>query len=316
MKKILYALAAFALVLGACKKNVPDDPTKPSFAWADNAGFAQMEISENMSSVISVDVPNGLNAFTITFRTVPDGFYRVLNQEISIQANKGTSTKPCVYDIVSDGTLAAWLNTEGALSPASNLLNVKSLRLDIGRLLWAKYGDDAHENGDSFTLELYVKDANGNELRKTASFRWTSAPEVSFNGIGAITYLDSDKDFEGASVAIEANGKIDGIILKFEGENADPNIIKYINTSAKVENGVVDLADNSGKAAKGLGLITGTSADFIGKTSFSLNLSSLLFNLCMQSEDSRSTLMTVEVTDQLGKTSSQSVMLVSANLGK
>ena len=316
MKKILLALAAVALILGACKKNVPEDPTKPTFTWNDNDSFAQMEITENMSSVIAVDVPNGLNSFTITFRVVPDGFYRVLNQEISIQANKGTSTTPCVYDIISDGTLASWLNTKGALSPATNLLNAKSLRLDIGRLLWAKYGDDAHENGDRFDLELYVKDANGNELRKTASFRWTSAPEITFNGVGAIIYLDSDKSFDDASVAIESNGKIDGIVLKFDGDNADPNIINYINTSAKVEAGVVDLAANNGKAAKGLGLITGTSADFIGKTSFSLNLSSLLFNLSNQSEDSRSTNMTVEVTDQLGKTSKQTVILVSANLGK
>ena len=102
MKKVLYFAFAGLLLMGACSKNnaSTDAAGKPSVAWEANPNFDVMEIAKDMNAKVVVKLPETASSFTLTLSKLPIELIGVANKMIGIQANKATSSKPGVLDLL------------------------------------------------------------------------------------------------------------------------------------------------------------------------------------------------------------------------
>ncbi len=299
MKKYLFAAAALILALSCSKnQNTPVQPsTAPAFSWEANAGFELMEIEEDMSSVIAVSSESGIASFTVTFSTLPVELIGILNTMISVADNKATSSKAGVIDFVADGGATSKLS--GVLTPiGAGLKGAKSASFDIGALITKLCYGQILENGSRFALDIAVKDAEGQLTQKSATFKWTSAPEIVLNPSASTISLESSElEYQ---YNVDAPGKIAHVIISFTGNGdsePDPGIIALVKNYTKAD-ASINLAEMP-KVAKVFGL---PSDNIVGQTALQIDLSTLLLQLSLSASQTGSeTILNVEVKDQLGK---------------
>ncbi len=309
MKKYLFAAAALLLALSCSKnQNTPAQPTTaPAFSWEANPGFELMEIEEDMNSVITVSSTAGVESFTVTFSTLPVELIGILNTMISVADNKATSSKAGVIDFISDGGATAKLPS--VINPiGAGLKGAKSASFNIGALITKLCSGQILENGARFALDIAVKDAEGQLTQKSATFKWTSAPEIVLNpNTSLISLNQSEIDYD-YTYSVDAPGKIAHVIISFSGKGdgePDPGIISLVKNYTKAD-ASINLAEMS-KVAKVFGL---PSENIVGQTALQIDLSSLLLQLSLSASKTGSeTMLNVEVKDQLGKVTTEDVCL-------
>ena len=312
MKRIFFfALSALLLVTAACKKTPVDNSSKPSVAWEANPSFTMMEIGTKMDAKVVFTVPEGVNTFQIKVTELPIDLRGILNKEIDKTENKAKEGTPALLDLVSDSKFKSAF--PGFVS-TSSVSGAKSVTLDFAKLLNKLTEDQLLDNDARFTFEMAMMDDAENQLKQTCRFRWTSGPEITFEPArnNDIAYLVDSRDYtlENDKVVIKAPGKIENIVIRFEGNEADPKLLEYIKNLTKGD-AVIDMTKNENVAkAK---VLASSVNDFKDKTDYVIPLGSLMLDLVLFQSEGKAytTIMTVEVTDALGKVDSNARFLKS-----
>lgn len=296
MKKVLYFAFAGLLLLGACSKNnaSTDAAGKPSVVWEANPNFDVMEIAADMNAKVTVKLPESASSFTVTLSQLPVELIGVANKMIGIQANKATSSKPGVLDLIEDSAAAQAANRLGfSTSVGAALKSTSSVTLDFSKLLEELAADSPLANQSAFTFMVAVVDRNGAKLEKDIRFNWTSAPEI--NSDSSFPYSLTPGTTTPLVLKIDAKGKIAGITLQFDG-NAEADILSWI----KKRNGgseVIDLMKEGTATAFELP----SASDIKDKTQFKLDITKLMTNFSYEAKTPGSYYFLVKVTDALGK---------------
>lgn len=296
MKKVLYFAFAGLLLLGACSKNnaSTDAAGKPSVVWEANPNFDVMEIAADMNAKVTVKLPESASSFTVTLSQLPVELIGVANKMIGIQANKATSSKPGVLDLIEDSAAAQAANRLGfSTSVGAALKSTSSVTLDFSKLLEELAADSPLANQSAFTFMVAVVDRNGAKLEKDIRFNWTSAPEI--NSDSSFPYSLTPGTTTPLVLKIDAKGKIAGITLQFDGK-AEADILSWI----KKRNGgseVIDLMKEGTATAFELP----SASDIKDKTQFKLDITKLMTNFSYEAKTPGSYYYLVKVTDALGK---------------
>ncbi len=317
MKRIaLIALAAFALLTAGCKKAPVDNSSKPSVSWEANPSFTMMEIGVNMEAKVEFKVPEGVSSFVVKVAELPIDLRGLLKKEITGDENK----KDLILDLVGDSKFKSAF--PGFVSP-SNVAGAKSVTLDFSKLLNKLTEDQLLDNDSRFTFDVSMVDAGENKVNQTCRFRWTAAPEITFEPSRgsdvSMIYLRNEDGYlvENDKVNIKADGKIESIVISFEqagsGTPADSEILDYVKRFTKGD-ATFDVVKNK-DVAEAIGLID-SSMNYAEKTEAVLNLGKMLKTFVLIQNNSCVTRMRVTVTDVLGKTSMAYRDLASDNLGK
>ncbi len=304
MKKVLLFAAAFLVLLSCSKNNASTDAAgKPSVAWEANPNFDVMEISVNMNAKVVVKLPEAASSFTVTLSKLPIELIGVANKMIGIQANKATSSKAGVLDLIEDSSVAQAANRMGfSTSVGAALKSVPSVTLDFTKLLEELAADSPLANQTGFTFKVAVVDRNGAKLEKDIRFNWTSAPEISsdYSFPYTLTYGTTTP----LVLNIDAKGKIAGITLQFDGD-AEKDILAWI----KKRNGgseVIDLMKEGTATAFGLPAAT----DIKDKMQLNLNITTLMTNFSYEAKTVGSYYLLITVVDALGKETMLSMEIV------
>lgn len=296
MKKVLYFAFAGLLLLGACSKNnaSTDAAGKPSVAWEANPNFDVMEIAKDMNAKVVVKLPESASSFTVTLSKLPVELIGVANKMIGIQANKATSSKPGVLDLIEDSAAAQAANRMGfSSSVGATLKSTSSVTLDFSKLLEELAADSPLANQSGFTFKVAVVDRNSAKLEKDIRFNWTSAPEIDCDY--SFPYTLSSGTTTPLVLKIDAKGKIAGITLQFDGK-AEADILSWI----KKRNGgseVIDLMKEGTATAFELP----AASTIKDKTLFNLDITKLMTNFSYEAKTPGSYYFQVKVTDALGK---------------
>lgn len=300
MKKVLFFSLAGLLLLGACSKNdtTGTDAQKPSISWEANANFDVMEIALNMNAKVTVKVPETVNSFTITLSKLPVELIGVANKMIGSQANKASSSKAGVLDLIDDSTAAQAMNRIGfCTSVGAKLKTVPSVTLDFTKLLEELAADSPLANQTGFTFTVTVVDRNGTKLEKDIRFNWTSAPEIDCTN--TFPYTLTPGTTTSLVLKIDAKGKIAGITLQFDGD-AEQGIQAWIKNRNKAANGgtaVIDLMKEGTATAFELP----AASEIKDKIQYNLDITRLMTNFSYEAKTPGSYLWNVTVTDALGK---------------
>ena len=296
MKKVLLFAVAGLLLLCACsqKDNSAADAQKPSVSWEANPNFDVMEIALNMDAKVTVKVPETVSSFTITLTKLPVELIGVANKMIGSQANKASSSKAGVLDLIDDSTAAQAMTRIGfCTSVGAKLKTVSSVTLDFTKLLEELAADSPLANQTGFTFTVTVVDRNGTKLEKDIRFNWTSAPEIVCDS--TFPYTLTRGTTTPLVLKIDAKGKIADITLQFDG-NAEQNIQNWIKNR---NNGatVIDLTKEGTDTAFELP----AASSFKDKMQYNLDLTKLMTNFSYEAKTPGSYLWNVAVTDALGK---------------
>ncbi len=295
MKKVLLFAAAFLVMFSCSKNNASTDAAgKPSIAWESNPNFDIMEISVDMNAKVVVKLPEAASSFTITLSKLPVELIGVANKMIGIQANKATSSKAGILDMIEDSSVAQAVSRMSfSTSVGAALKSASSVTLDFTKLLEELASDSPLANQTGFTFKVAVVDRNGAKLEKDIRFNWTSAPEISCDY--SFPYTLTPGTTTPLVLNIDAKGKIAGITIQFDG-NAEKDILAWI----KKRNGgseVIDLMKEGTATAFGLPAAT----DIKDKTQLNLNITSLMTNFSYEAKTAGSYDLLINVVDALGK---------------
>ncbi len=292
MKRTVLLLAAALVVLGACKKTQPDDSNKPTVAWEANPSFDLMEIGVNMDAKVSLTVPEGVESLVVRITEIPTDLRGIVKKEISISGNKND----LIMDLVSDANIASAFS--GFVSPRQ-VSAAKSVTLNFTPLLYKIAEGQLLNNDDRFTFELTMLDAAENKLAKTIRFRWTSGPEITWTPKDKKVVFKADTEEYPCKLAIVAPGRIESLVLSFEGtseQSVDAGLMAYIK---KVAGGnAIDLIAQSTVAQK----LSLPGAEIKSKTALEIDLKTFLGNLSLVADgNGSSTQMKIVIVDELGK---------------
>ena len=282
MKRTVLLLAAALVVLGACKKTQPDDSNKPTVAWEANPSFDLMEIGVNMDAKVSLTVPEGVESLVVRITEIPT----------DLSGNKND----LIMDLVSDANIASAFS--GFVSPRQ-VSAAKSVTLNFTPLLYKIAEGQLLNNDDRFTFELTMLDAAENKLAKTIRFRWTSGPEITWTPKDKKVVFKADTEEYPCKLAIVAPGRIESLVLSFEGtseQSVDAGLMAYIK---KVAGGnAIDLIAQSTVAQK----LSLPGAEIKSKTALEIDLKTFLGNLSLVADgNGSSTQMKIVIVDELGK---------------
>lgn len=301
MKKILMlgaSLLAVCALMNSCRKQPKVDPEMPSIVWEENGNFSTVEIVDGFTAPITVTAPKGIDVLTLTGNSIPTALLASANNLIGTGANKGD--KP-VFDLIDDAELGKSLSKLGFPTGSAQRGKSTPVKFDLAKLVSNIIGDNEVlvKNNDTFEFEIRLRDYNGNEVKKTARFHNTSAPELKAEP----TEVELNTTSSVSSVVnIKAEGGLKGLTLTFETESAGIRNFVGKRSSALGLNPVVDLVNDEKAvtAFANLGLKTGKN--LTGKD-IKLELTQLMDQLKMEVDQTASSShkITVTATDNNGK---------------
>lgn len=236
MKRISLILASLLVVFTTgCNKTPKVDPQKPAITWDSNPGFNIQELTAGVDGYINISVPEKINALTITL-TLGE-YFPLANNHIGLAANRGSLTKSPIFDLVDDTKCAAFMESLG-VSAGTILRGRTSLDLNLAAILGTLLENQSPENNTTFALGVYVMDQAGNELSKTATFHFTSAPEFTWAGNSTFRDVVLDEDAVDCKISVYAPGKITSFIVTLASD-ADANLQNYVKNRTTA--GVLDI---------------------------------------------------------------------------
>lgn len=297
MKRFFLLLAAVLMLFATgCKKTPKTDPQKPAITWDSNPTFNIQEMTNGVDGFINVSAPEKINSLTITL-TLGD-YFALANNHIGLSANRGTISKSPVFDLVDDTKCAAFMESLG-MTAGTILRGKTSVDLNLAAILGALLENQAPENNTTFALGVYVMDQAGNELSRTATFHFTSAPEFAWAGNTTFRDVVLDEDPVDCKIAVYAPGKIVSFTVTL-ADDADPDLQKKIKNRTTAGVLVIDLV-NDEKVAGGFKFPA--IASVVDAENVTLDFSFLYeWKYDMSPSTNK---FTITVSDKNGKTSSQ-----------
>lgn len=307
MKRFAYILAA-VLLLGAiasCHKDkpAPSPSTAPTITWEGNERFAAQEISPVLDATVQVAAEEGIFTLQISVKQMPVELIGVVNAWISIDNNKGSSSKAPKFDLLKDSKAVKQLVDSKVLASAPTS-GAMSCSLNLGRLIDSMTENQVLTNKSKFTFEIAVTDSEGQSLTKTATFNWTSAPEITLSSETVALTKGWNTDVK---ATIAAEGKIETLVVSFGGASADQAFLSWVRKRTVDGKTDVDLV-NEADAAAAFGFPSAASVS--DKTAVTINFKDLLSQVSYEMTSAEtSTEITVKVTDQLQKTTSATLYI-------
>lgn len=297
MKKFLLILASFTMLFTTgCKKTPKVDPQKPTITWESNPGFNIQEMTTGVDGFITVSAPEKINALTIDLSL--GDFFALANNYIALAANRGTLTKAPKFDLIDDSKSAAFLESLN-MTGGTILRGKTSAELNLAAILGALLENQSPENNSSFSLTVYVMDQAGNELSKTATFHFTSAPEFAWVANSTFRDVVLDDDPVDCKISISAPGKIESCTVTL-ADDADQALKTYIKNRTTAGVLVIDLV-NDEKVASGFKFPAASTV--AGAETLELDFGFLYdkrFDMAPSTNK-----FTINVVDKNGKSSSQ-----------
>lgn len=294
MKKILIlgaAVLSVCALMNSCKKQPKVDPEMPSIVWEDNTSFNTIEIVDGFTAPITLTAPKGIDVMTLTGNVIPTTLLATANNLIGTSANKGD--KP-LFDLIDDAELGKALAKIGFPTGTAQRGKSAPVKMDLAKLVSTIIGGNEIlvKNNDSFEFEIRLRDMDGNEVKKTARFHNTSAPELKADP--AEVELNSTSSVS-SKVTIKAEGGLKGLSLTFETPSAGIRSFVTKRSSATGTTLVVDLVGDE-KAVSSfadLGLKTGGAVT--GKD-LTLDLTKLMDQLKVEVEQTATSSHKITVT--------------------
>lgn len=240
-RMMLYLAAVTAIFATACKKE-KIDPLKPTITWESNAGFAQVELTNALDAVVTVNAPGKFQDMKLVLNL---GAYNILaNQYIKLESNKSKSGSNPVLDLVADDSSANLLGGLGMRVGAS-LKDRDQLQLDLKKILERILLGQVVDNNTSFAIEVRATDQANNTVSKTAKFHFTAAPAITWdkNASFGEVVLDPGNKVD-CKVKIQAPGKIESLTVKLE-DGADPTLVTFIKNRTTDKSTTMDLVNDS-----------------------------------------------------------------------
>lgn len=297
MKKYLLLLAALTMLMAvACNKTPKTDPQKPAITWDSNPGFNIQEMTNGVDGFINVSAPEQINSLTITL-TLGE-YFSLANNYIGLSANRGTLTKSPIFDLIDDSKCAAFL--EGLHMTAGTILRGKtSVDLNLAAILGALLENQSPENNSTFALGVYVMDQAGNELSRTATFHFTSAPEFAWAANSTFRDVVLDESPIDCKVSVFAPGKIETCTVTLS-DDADASLQSFVKNRTTAGVLVIDLV-NDEKVAGGFKFPA--AAAVAGAETVTLDFGFIYDKIYDMAASTNK--FTIAVTDKNGKSSSQ-----------
>ena len=291
-KAILISMVAVAALLCSCKKVV--DETLPTITWDGNESFATKELAPGLNALVAVSAPGKIQSLTITLGL---GNYGVLaNPYITVSANKGTTSKNPVFDIVDDSSVADFLKGL-SISAGSSLRGKTVATIDLAAILGALITGQPVENNTSFTMEIAVGDQAGKTVKATARFHYTSAPDFTWDGNKTFETIDLNGAQVASRIKLTAPGKINGLTIALES-GAAPELVTYIKNRTTGSSLTIDLV-NDEKVAETFASYFPAGKNISGKTEAVLDFSFMFANRYDFSPSTN--VFTITATDGNGK---------------
>lgn len=297
MKKYLLLLASLTMLFTTgCKKTPKVDPQKPTISWESNPGFNIQEMTSGVDGFISISVPEKLNALTIDLSL--GEYFALANNHIGLAANRGTMTKAPRFDLIDDTKCAAFMESLN-MSGGTILRGKTSLDLNLAAILGALLENQSPENNSSFGLTVNVMDQAGNEISRTATFHFTSAPEFTWLANSTFRDVVLDDDPVDCKITIYAPGKIETCTVTLASD-ADQALQTYIKNRTTAGVLVIDLV-NDEKVAGGFKFPAASAV--AGAENVTLDFGFIYDRIYDMSASTNN--FTISVTDKNGKSSSQ-----------
>lgn len=310
MKKVIFCALAGLLMLGACsKKDVPADPVqKPTVTWEGNDNFATWDIKENnliSDSRVVVTCPEGFSALSVT-ATIPTILQGTALKMIGVAENKKDYAN-LKFDLIADKTAVNNLVDIHFLQSASI---TSPCTLDFAAFVDYLRENIELANGDVFSFVINLTDKKENSIKKTATFKWTSGPSISFTPDATSITVSIDATFNN-SLTIDAPGKIKSVLVSFLADtNADAAMLSYLKKVMGEDLALSLLDESDANVAKRAGF--DYDVNMAGKTSGGINLDDFLNAISLQVDGGGShTQMVFTVVDELGKVLMDGITLVA-----
>lgn len=305
MNKLMYFIAAAAVLLAVGCKKEKVDPAAPTIAWDSNSGFAQVELVDGLDAVVTATAPGKFLEFKLVLGL---GNYNILaNPYIQLSSNKGGSSNP-VMDLIADASCVSFAKGLG-MSVGQTLQDRTEVKLDLKAILEKILQGQVIENNTMFTIDIRVMDQNGKVANKSAKFHFTSAPTITWQKNAVFSVVDLDAPETDCKVAVWAPGLIENMTVTL-GEVAAPFLQTYVkNRTTEGQNAAgqvkIDLINDPKVAESFKGWFPAGDA-VKGKDKVTLDFG-FMYNLKYDLEASTN-VFTVVVEDKNGKMAYQQVM--------
>lgn len=304
MNKILYIIAAAAVLLAAGCQKEKVNPAMPSVVWESNPSFGTVELTQSLDAVVTVSAPGKFQDLKLVMNL---GSFNILaNPYIAISSNKGGTANP-VLDLMADPSSVAFAKTLG-MNVGQSLRDKLEIKLDLRAILETILLGQVVENNSTFTFDVRITDQAGRTVSKTAKIHYTAAPEISWPKNTRFEVVDLDAQEVDCKVSVWAPGKIEKLLVTL-GEAAAPSLKNYVKnrtTDGAKATGeyVIDLVNDS-KVAESFKDWFPAGQAASGKEQVNLDFG-FLFQLKYDMEPSTNIFM-IFVEDKNGKTTQQAV---------
>ncbi len=292
-RSVFFAMLAAALLLSSCDQK---DPQKPTISWPSNESFRQMELAPGADGAISLSAPTGFQTILLTLNL--DNYTTVVNQFIDITANKSSSKKGAVLDIIDDAKAADLMASLG-VSAGPNLRGRTMVSINLVDLIDRLTKDQNVENNQKFVIDIDVTDMATKSAKATAQFHFTSAPEITWDGKTTFEPFDLSGNTS-PKFKVNAPGKI--AQLKITLEDGVPEAKTFIKKTTTGGALTIDLI-NDAKAAESFKGYFPAGKDVEGKTDVTLDFG-FLFGLTAKNWSAGMNIFTIYCKDANGKTGS------------
>jgi len=295
-RSVIFATLLAAALFTSCDQK---DPQAPAISWPSNEKFAQMELAPGAVGSISISAPAGIQSILLTLNL--DAYTVVANQYISIDANRSSSKKGAVLDIIDDAK-SAELMASLNVSAGPNLRGRTMVSLDLVELINKLTTDQNVENNKKFVIDIEVLDMAAKSAKATAQFHFTSAPAITWDGktkFDPFEITQNEKD--APKFKVNAPGKI--AQLKITLEDGVPEAKSFVKNTTTGGALTIDLINDSVVAEKYKGFFP-AGKDVEGKTDVTLDFG-FLFNITVANTWSAGmNVFTIYCKDANGKTGS------------
>ena len=306
MKRIirLCALLLPLLAVSCHKEEGGKKSSAPAITWESNTSFATVEIADGLDAQIRLSAEGAIDVVKVTVVPPSADYISLLNAYVTVQDNKGSTTqkKNPVFEVTADAKAAS------ALKTSTSIRGTTEARLNLQPLLGEMIANTAPSNDSKFSFGIALTDAAGKSVNKTAVFRWTAAPEITWPKNTSFSVKNVDEKNLDANLSVVAPGKVAGCTIRVETPTAE--LVKTLNGLIGVaanqgSNPLLDLIGDS-MVATVLGGTLPTGDKLKDKTTATLDLSQLVKMIIAAGAASGTDhKFTVTVTDANGRSAAR-----------
>lgn len=270
-KAIILSMVALAALLCSCKKVVDED--LPTIIWESNTSFSTKELAPGLDAKVTFNAPLKIQTLTITLGL--GNFGLLANPYIIVSANKGTSGKDPVFDLVDDSSTAAFLKGLG-ISAGTSLRGKTVTTVDLDAILSSLIAGQPVDNNTNFSMDIKLTDQSGNTVSKTAKFHYTSAPSFTWDANPTFEIVDLNNAPVPTQIKLNAPGKVSELTITLES-GAAPELVTFIKNRTTGSSSIIDLI-NDAKVVETFAQYFPSGSTLAGKTDAVFDFSFMFAN--------------------------------------